>query len=224
MEMLIVFLVFAVPLLAVSIFSAIQGGDKRMSVLHRSVFTVNIFLQSIGPLAVSILLLQKTRLPLFLSVITMAGFVPSAGAFSLWFVLSRKPHNALDKMSPPILTVLNLIWPFAIMLLLGSEWSSGLAGLFSYEFLSLALGFSLILLFGHLLDFQERKIKLLAYLFLLAVFIGPAAYYEYWWLAGFFKSQLHIPGLLEYASLAVRYSGLIGYGYYLFGKLKNIAV
>lgn len=222
MEMLIVFMVFAVPLLAVSIISAIRGGDKRVSSVHRAVFVVNLFLQSIGPLAISILLLQKAQLPLFLSVITMAGFIPSAGAFSLWFVLSRQPHSALDKINPPILTLLNLIWPFAIMLILGLEWSSGLAGLFSYEFLSLASGFSLILAFGHLLDYHEPKIKFLAYVLLLAVFIGPAAYYEYWWLAGFFKSYSKSPGVLEYASLTFRYSGLIGYGSYLFGKLKNV--
>jgi hypothetical protein len=224
MEMLIVFLVFAVPLLSASIFSAIQGGDKRISALHRAIFTVNIFLQSIGPLAVSILLLQKAQLPLFLSVITMAGFVPSAGAFSLWFVLTRKPQDALVKMSAPIMTILNLIWPFALMLLLGSEWSSGLTGLFSYEFLSLAVGFFLILTFGHLLDFQERKTKILAYFVLSAVFIGPAAFYEYWWLIAFLKSQPHSLNLLDYASLPVRYTGLIGYGYYLFGRLRNVVV
>ena len=95
-----------------------------------------------------------------------------------------------------------------------------LIGLFSYEFLALAVGLSTVFVLNYRGLFLDFKWVFLGIGFLGAVVLWPGVTYEYLWLSIHIQLHLQNPDLWGILVLSARYVGLTGYGIYLYRKLK----
>jgi len=222
MNFFIILLIFAIPLLAVSIYAARLTLSKIQSHFYIVVLATNIFLMSIGPLVISIILLMKSSLSLPLAAVTMAGFVPSVISFCIWYVLLRKAQKALKNLNAASLTFLNLIWPLVLAFVNNSKDHTALIGLFSYEFLSMTVGLTLLLFLNQFRVSLNLKMTLLAACLIGLFLIWPGITYEIKWLLENMKLNFQKQGFFSFVTLIARYLGIAYYSLYLFRKLKKL--
>ena len=221
MDFFFIFLIFSTPLLVVSIIAFAQTQDTRKKWFNMSVFVINIFFSSIGPLVISMLLLRKSALPTLIAAVTMAGFVPAVVSILLWIVLLKESTRMITGVNSSVITLLNIGLPLTLALLSHNDLNQYIINIFSYEFLAMAIGASAGFAFSPLTRLMDKKYILLGILFLTAVLIGPGIYYEYQWLSWSTASRLSDLTVLSIIKLLIRYFGISSLSLFIFKRIKE---
>lgn len=223
MELIFIFVVFSTPLLAVSIFVFWKRISASHSRFKSIVFLTNIFLISTGPLLISLILLKLSSLPTPIAAVTLAGFVPSVASFSFWYVLANESDGITTHMNVGGFTILNILLPILLTSLYDSDVFLALLGIFSYEFIALAIGVTAAFIFGPLIKILNTKRIALGLVFLGAVMVGPGLYYEYVWIS---RSVLNISSAFHVDDVLVllsRYFSLFGFSLFIYKSLEKMA-
>ncbi len=222
MNFILIFVIFSAPLLVISIIALLKDEKWDKKWFSGALFIINIFFPSIGPLVISIMLLNLSTLSKVMAAATMAGFVPSAACLLLWFILMRRSFGSITGVNLIVMTLLNIGLPLTMVFLRHNDITYSFIEIFSYEFLAMAIGVSVGSVLSPLMRFLDKKHILLGILFLSAVLIGPGIYYEYQWLVQWIAAQSSDFTITSISTLVIRYFGISSLSFFIFKRIKEI--
>lgn len=223
-ELIVIGVVFCVPILAAAIAGALMQRRSHESPLRTAVTVGNVVVLSLAPLACSLILLQRSLLPSPVAVVTMVGFVPAATSFCFWYVLSHRNNRKAIRINALSFTLFNIVLPTVLALLQKDDPAWSLLGVCAFDFLSLVLAASIVLIGGpvraSLRPPREWAMILGGTAFALFVFLMPALTFEYRWLSTALADRGGIlnPGL--WLELLPRYLGAAAYISFLVRHLR----
>lgn len=124
-------------------------------------------------------------------------------------------------------TFFTIVIPTVLALLARKNVSYSLLGIFSYDFTSLALGFSVNCLIEPIHDRPRNLLEgfllgLVSFLIIGIFFILPAGFYEYRWVTGFAGAGFWELGTGDWVILLGRYATMAGYARFVAQRMGGL--